>query len=903
MKIKGLRQKISFVLIVPLAIGILLTTLAPFIYLLMYYPNFLNDYTDKMISNQKNTLIQISSLAAKGISYSYVQKIFNFINVGGDLMDQYLFYGLDTSQNINKEKVFYNYKATDVPKNASVWIWRDVIEYDDLSNMTKANLDTAAIFDPIMKAITQVGITSYSKSSDPQGLTANKDETFRQNYIAFSNDGLFYMNPLSNASTSDTCFDSTIKPNCSSCVENHNISYYDPRCRIFYNATLHDDTFEAILIDPYSYAGGNTGQSVCRGQWNFTSSDLVLVFCADFGTGDIYEKNLVDLLNKGPTYSYVLNVHGELMAYKSLDLSGNKKKIEQLEFNGDSSESESFRKKMLPLFENQVSEFKYYTKDGNKMMAAVSPIMMQSSSKGNIDHIASIAIVMKKSHLESKFNDLKSTCTRIMYIQIIIQLILLIPILVFCVILTDNITKSIICPIDRLAQILKKMKEGDLAIDIIASYVASPSEISILYEVFDKLRVVLRFNAISPDNMTEAFFVYSQALNLFIHFGNERGMEVCNREIGYICFKQKQWETSAYYLNSSLELAKKLNLYPDEEIARRKTETAKAFIKTGNNHTYAMNLFAEALDTFSKINDSTRIVLCLIEISETLVEANELTSPLLDFIERNLEYCENYERSVINQRFLLIKSSYLKNNKKYKQACVLISNILEMHADFIPDIWISAVNLLIEICRDNGVDWSYIAPLRSVGRFIRKDIVLIMSDSLAKGPISWILPRFLKSILEENDRLSMLQFGSSYKVKFNLTRFPMKIFTLEEQGLITNEKRLMYDCIQEGFRQLRVNSLFKKKDSSCKEYVIIVTDCVDLGSESKFVDFIAQIERTDVEVVVVNCFLEERIFDALKLVSEKCLIFHIKFQEQARIVFKEIEAYLCPYKEVYLVDI
>lgn len=903
MKIKGLRRKISFVLIVPLAIGILLTTLAPFIYLLMYYPNFLNDYTDKMISNQKNTLIQVSSLAAKCISYSYVQKIFNFINVGGDLMDQYLFYGLDTNQKMQIEKLRYNYKDPNIPPGASVWIWKNVSNFDNLTESTKANLNTSIIFDPIMKAITKVGIKSYSEDS-----ASNKSKAFSQNYIAFSSDGLYYVNGASNDSASNTCIpinspDFKNETKCQYCDPTYPYKYYDPRCRNFYNTTLQDDTFEAILVDPYSYVGGDRGQSVCRGQWNFTSSDLVLVFCADFGTGDIYEQTLVDLLNKGPTYSYVLNVRGKLMAYKYDDLSGKNKTIEELEFGDDKSESKSFQNKMLPLFENQVSEFKYYKKDGKKMMAAVSPIMMQSSSKKNIDHIASIAIVMKKSHLESKFNDLKSTCTRIMYIQIIIQLILLIPILVFCVILTDNITKSIITPIDRLAQILKKMKEGDLAIDIIASYVASPSEISILYEVFDKLRVVLRFNAISPDNMTEAFFVYSQALNLFIHFGNERGMEVCNREIGYICFKQKQWETSAYYLNSSLELAKKLNLYPDEEIARRKTETAKAFIKTGSNHTYAMNLFAEALDTFSKINDSTRIVLCLIEISETLVEAGELTTHLLDFIEKNLEYCENYERSVINQRFLLIKSSYLKNQKKYKQACVLISNILEMHADFIPDIWIGAVNLLIEICRDNGVDWSYIAPLRSVGKFNRKDIVLIMSDSLAKGPVSWILPRFLKSILEENDRLSMLQFGSSYKVKFNLTRFPMKIFTLEEQGLIKNEKRLLYDCIQEGFRQLRVNSLLKKKNSYCKEYVIIVTDCVDLGSESKFVDFIAQLERTDVEVVVVNCFLEERVFDALKLVSEKCLIFHIKFQEQARIVFKEIEAYLCPYKEVYLVDI
>jgi tetratricopeptide (TPR) repeat protein len=489
-----------------------------------------------------------------------------------------------------------------------------------------------------------------------------------------------------------------------------------------------------------------------------------------------------------------------------------------------------------------------------------------------------------------------------MKVQLIIQLCILVPILIFCIILTDKITKNIIQPIDRLAKILKKMKEGDLAVDIIASYEDSPQEISCLYEVFDKLRVVLRFSAISPENMTEAFFVYSQALNLFIKFGNERGIEVCNREIGYICFKKKQWEISSYYLNESLILAMKLGIYSEEEIARRKSETAKAYIKAGINRGYAMNLFGEALQTFQSYGDSTRVVMCSIEVAETSLEVKELDLPLLDFIEKNLEKCHNFERTIANQRFLFIKSSFLKSIGNYKEACILISNILELHSDFIPEIWLNSINLLISICHEKGIDWSKIEPLRSFRRFNRKDIVLIVSDSLTKGLISWNLQRFLKSILEENDRMSMLQFGSTFKVNFNLTRFPLNIIDLHEAKLITDEKRVLYDCIQEGFRQLRVNSLFKKKDGVCKECIIIITDCVDLGSKSKFQDFIKIVENSDVEVIVVNCYLEVRVFESLRMATEKCSIFHIKYQEQAKIVLKEIEAYLCPYKEVYLVD-
>ena len=690
---------------------------------------------------------------------------------------------------------------------------------------------------------------------------------------------------------------------CGFCDHNVTESYYEPRCRDFYTKTMEENTFDAILIEPYNFSDGSIGQSVCRGIWNYTDSEMILVFCTDFGITDMYQNQLIKSINQGSTYTYVLNTNGGTLSYKNY-LSVVNQNITKLEFGNNKEEIKEFNKKILPIFKDHLTEFKHYTKDGKKMMIAISPIDLITSTSLNVKHLASIGVVMAQSHLEDKFENLMATCSKFLYVDLILHVALIIPILVFCVVLTDKITKNILLPIDRLAKILKRMKQGDLAIDIMAAYQPSPLEIHSLYEVFDKLRVVLRFNSISDGNLTEGLFIYSQALELFGNFGNERGVELCYRELGYICMRIEKWEEAAEYLNNSLRLALKLEIYCDEEIALRKTQTAKAFIKARFDKNYAMNLFAEAIDTFGKSNNSSRIVLCLLEVAENLLETQELTVSLLDYIEKKLKDCEAFEQALSNQKFLFIKASFLYSQKKPREACCLLSNIIDLHSDYILEIWIKSTDLLIKICRECSIDSKFLKPLHLHNQSIRKDIVLIISQSLNKGPISWLIPKFLKSILDSNDRLSLLQFKDTVKVKFNLTKFPLKIFSLDREEVIEenpSEKRLLYDCIQEGFRQLRVNSVLRNC-RQIKEYMIIVTDCIDCGSRSTFNEFVSMVEVGRIEVVVVNCYLNERIFDALKLATDKCTLFHAKFEEQLSFMFKHIEAYLCPNKLVYVGD-
>lgn len=902
---KGLRIKISLVIIVPLAIGIILTSLAPIVYLFNYYPSFLNDYKDKMMDNQKQTLLQMSELLALSSSLAYVQKVFNFVNIEGDLINNYLYYGLETNPGLNYSKIYMNSNSIANNRycsvNISLWNYQNISNFNDLSNQTKNNLYMNAIFDPLIKAISNVGLfvggiqNNYSCDSNENELI------YKQSYITHSNDGLFYSNPpMWNSSDSQMNCNLTTT-DCNLCSKSIKTPYYEPRCRNYYNITVQEESFDAILIDPYNFTDGSVGQSVCRGIWNYTNSEIILVLCMDITTADFSQQQLIRTIQTDSLYTYVLNTKGETLYYKNMnDIFW--QNITKLEFGKNKDEIKDYEKNILPLFENHVTEFKYFTKNGDKMMIAVAPIDIVTSSSFNKKHLASVGVVMKKSELEKKFDSLVETCNYTLYIDLVFQLIMALAIIVICIYLTYKITKNILIPIERLAKILKRMKEGDLAVDIIAAYEPSPLEVQSLYEVFDKLRVVLRFNSVSQSSITEAIFIYSQALHLFSNFGNEKGMELCYRELGYICYKINKWEESAEYLEKSLHLAIKLNIYDSEVIGKRKADTAKALTKANIKKNYAMNLFAEALTVFSNCNNSTRVIGCLLDVAENLIENRELNESLLDFIEKKLKDFRLSDLSLANQKFLFIKAAYLKSQGHDRKACYLLSNIIDLHSDFIPEIWIKSVDLLIQICIKHSIDCKSLMPLKSQRLFGRKDTVLILSESLVHGPISWILPGFLKSLLEPNDRLSLLQFGQGVNLKFNLTKFPLNIFSLSKESQGESNNKLLYDCIHEGYRQLRVNNIIRKDHSQLKEIIIIITDCVDCGSKSSFVDIVKLIESSHIEVVVVNCYLDEKVFNALLLASDRCSVFHIKFPEQAKIVFKQLEAFLCPYKEVFIGD-
>lgn len=920
MKIKGLRRKISFVVLIPLFIGILLTLAGFFLPFYLYYPKILNDYTNKMIENQRETILKLSSLISNSTSVGYMQSIYNGVNIISDVMEQYLFYGLDVQPLLNHSLIFqslsdfnnerllfnatnaplYNISTYYVPKNLN-------------DTKVQSNLNSSAIFNLVIKSASLLSLIVGS--------------SFQTGYITYQNDGLFYRYPsiyndytikgcasnqtqnLTGPVYSQNCLGLNNCTKCSYCPKPNTKfnEYYEPRCRMFYSFTNSQKSNDVVITPPHIFENSvNTGQTIyrgqnaCRGQWNFTSTQLVLVYCIDYLLEDLPMGNLMNISNNKETYSYILDTNGNVLNYKNNNsavvLNDN---ICTLEFGSNTNEeAKEYNNTIFPLFVNQRSEIKEFTKDNDKMMIAVTPIMMILSSNSMPQHIGSTGVVMKKSIFEKKFNELIDQCNYSLLISIYVTIGFLVVIAVLSAVWTHSISGSIIYPIDHLLKILIRMLNGDLEIDILESYQPSPAEVACLYQVFDELRVVKRFKQEKYLELTEATLVISQALSLFKKFGNKKGMEVCYMKLGHIFFKQELFTESAEYLSKALELSEGSNYTDILTIAKLKLEVFSVKMKGQNNKSEALKIFDQALEIIERFNKDKEFLPYLLDMAESLYEMNSASTGQIIILEEYLSTFASSDKKIIMQRFLYIKGLLYKNLGQNQKACLIFFSVLEDFPHYLPSIRERTIKAL------NEIFYTYLSKVPNFNVYtskpcVKKDIILIVSSNLAVGQLSWTIHEFTKLILKPNDRMSLVQFHSECKVVFNLTKLPDKNIQLVNCENNSNEAHL-YDSLLTGMKQFSLNNACSSFEGKREEWMLIITDVEDKGSCVEFEEVRKRIKDSKVNLAIASMVPGHSRLEKLIESARNGNIFYIKSEELAGLIFKEIEAYMCPEKEVFL---
>jgi hypothetical protein len=843
-----------------------------------------------MIDHQKTVLLSQSTLLGKSSGFSYIQKTLDLVNIVSDFIQSHMFYGMIVNDAVKTSLIYENYEKTlgNKQDGLSTWYYLSKNETSDLPEEISDSLNYSAIYDTLIRPATKF----FLKINSTIYMSA---------YLTYENN-LIYSNPANRTKLLPNCISSDTKSSC--CLNDSDINppYYNPTCRPFFLKVIEENDYGAILTSPYNFSDHERGRSACKGLWNFSTNSIVLTYCIDFLIPNHYESFLVNTGKLSNCYSFSLDKSQTVITYKNYNQAEiGDKTISQLEFDHDrssssvKSEMKKFNKTIVSLMTNQVAKFTYYKRYGDKIMIAIAPVLMMLSSGDTPAQVASVAVVMKKRHVEKDFQKLIDSCNESLLFQVILQSILSFLIIVFSVIMTDTLTAHVLGPIDQLLKLMKRLKDGDLAIDIHAAYQPSPPEITVLYDVFDKLRVVLRFQQIDKEKITEASFVYSQALMLFKNFQNEQAMEICYRELGYICYKKKMWVESGMFLHQALTLAVKLGCYNDYEIARIKTDTATAYVKTCEKREEGLKIFKEAVKIFTRGNHYTDIVVAMIEITESLAETHQLKQKHLDFIEKHLENSDPLERELLRQKFFYVKAYFYKNCQKYKSAALMIRSILEDFSEFLPDISMKAVNLLNQVLLESQVPLNMFLKNKKMN--YKKDVVIVCADHLASTIIGWSLSVFLKSILEPFDKASLIQYSDRVQIVFNLTKIPGK--EIEIQRILNqSEKNLAFSALREGLKQFRFNRFSEANDRN--EWVILLCEAEDNGSVLTKKEIIREISQSQARVIIINCFFQSGLFGNKDLRRKRIHQFFIQSGESCKIVFKEIEAFLCPYREVFL---
>lgn len=878
MKFTGLQKKATLVVIIPLIIGVIITAGAGVIPWFTISSEMLENYTSHMIDNQKGYLQNRSFISSKIASATFLQQFANSVNIGGDLMQKYYFYSLKIKDlNYSSILTSYNQYTKEFPSdsilyNQSFWFYKNFTEVSELQKEDLRNFNISAMFDPVLKAISLLNHKYYR-------------DIYISSYLVYSLDGFYLRNP-----SELTAFNI---PNCL----NSNDSWYDPRCSKFYDIIQKEKgVSNAVITSPYMFGEDGYGQTACRAQWNYTISKIIMAYCIDFNQSQSGIVNPMENYQLGDKhiYSYIVASDASVLEYKGIfNFEMLNKSIVSLEIKpSEKSERNYFNKHIMPLLLYENTKLTHYFINGSKVIISISPIMLTLSYNSKT-HFASIALVIKNDELEDKFNKLKSNCKEILLNEIFVSVAALVLIIIFCGFLTNSLTKSLISPIDNLLIILNRMIGGDLEVNIMASLKPSPTEILDLYEVFDKLRVVLRFASTSTKDLTQASLIYIQALNLFIQFGNYKAMEICYRELGYIYAKKKIWPEASVFLYNHLQLAEKSGETENLDLIKKKIDAAEVMCKTKEYKKDGLLLLNESLEGLKKLEIDQEICELFLKACEIFYETGKKNRNFFWELRKSIE---DESDGIVMQRFLYVKGLLLRNNGKVKEACEVFVMVLEEFEEYVPGI---RVKIIVELQKvfgecEVGKELSKYNPAE---RSQNKDVVIIMSSSLAHSSFTYCITDFIQSIMTKNDRLSIIQFHSRVKLLFNLTKSPMNLLKFKKFS-INSSTFLLFDALTEGIKQieLKKNFLLSKNRQS---YMLILTDVNDSGSFTNIGKLCQDLSILDVCVIFVTLNTEISNVEQICSGNDFSLVFEVPQINKLEMILRDVEAYLCPEKEVF----
>lgn len=598
--------------------------------------------------------------------------------------------------------------------------------------------------------------------------------------------------------------------------------------------------------------------------------------CIDYLLGKI--DGLLDIVQKeGFKYAFAVTKSGLPFIHPKLDkLVETIPSIQELEFGSDyitSQECKVFNSTIyVDLLSDKSMTSDYYVKK-EKYLISISPIHLTTSLNGTVRQIGSIGIRLQESYMTANFEELKSSLRNIIYLEGLVLIFVLTGILIMCYLLTKYVTQQIVRPMDDLLEILDRMMNGDLDIDIQEHYQVCSQELTSLYSVFAKLKIVLRFREkVYFSEESRAIMNYAQALALFNEFKNTKGAGICYNNLGIIHFKNKRYFQAVECYAKALESAEILN-QSNDLLIKRKHLLAKALLATKINDRRAVNLLLDIVDSYrNNINDLSRLVSCLLEAAETLVknwgEGRHQIIEAEGILDREGIFI--IPKRMLYQRLLYCKGLLLVRQKKYRDACKLFTESLEINSDYDPDIRKSCLEELLKIFKEFSQPTLQIEELLDEFNDLKKDIVFVLDYSLSMNGsrIQKALTSIINVINEHvkpGDKIGFIIFNKECEVVFNLTPRGNDCSHLKSQIMRWDSPKggtAFYDAIMLALQEFHAYTShpnytipFEKifyKPIKRIQWIVALTDGEDNASKTPYLKLKKKLRKSNVNLVTIG---------------------------------------------------
>ena len=343
--------------------------------------------------------------------------------------------------------------------------------------------------------------------------------------------------------------------------------------------------------------------------------------------------------------------------------------------------------------------------------------------------------------------------------------------------LTKYVTFHIVNPIDNLVQILDRMMEGDLDINIEEHYELCSKEITKLYTVFTKLKIVLRFGKskyFTEDS--EAIMNYAQALALFLEFRNMEGVGVCYNNLGIIHYKNHRFHEAIECFAKALEAAQTLTNQHDL-IVKRKHMLATTMMAWKKNEKRAPALMKELIDIYKAKKDLSQAVECLLLVAENCIRINEDYESYLNEAEEILKLKNRFStpKEILETKLLYCKGLSLVKKGFLREGCATFINCLTEYSIYDPETRKKCLDELLLIYQDYNISIEFIDSILQEFQDQERDIIFLLdySMSMTGSRIAKSQQNFIKVIntyVAAKDRIAYIVFNKICNVVFNLTQ-------------------------------------------------------------------------------------------------------------------------------------